>query len=315
MKSTSRKLLTVDVVGRDLIARDVVQLRVQLADGADLPSWAPGAHVDVYLPGMLRHYSLCGDPEDLTSYEFAVLFEPAGRGGSRYVHEQVQVGSQLQIARPRNHFALVDAPGYVFVAGGIGITPIRAMVSACERSGKPWVLYYGGRHEDSMAYFDEFSKLSSARLLPQDIHGLLNLSAILAEAPDEFAVYCCGPERLLHAIEEAALAVGRIVHVERFAPAEAKHQFSDRPVTVVCAESGQTVEVGAQVTVLDALIAAGVDVNYDCRDGTCGTCELEVVEGDPEHRDAILSLRDRLSGRVMYPCVSRARGDRLILDV
>lgn len=316
MKSTSRNLLNVEVVNRESIARDVVQLTVQDSDGGSLPAWAPGAHVDVYLPGMLRHYSLCGNPEDLTTYEFAVLFEPAGRGGSKYVHEQLVLGSRIQMGRPRNHFKLIDAPGYVFVAGGIGITPIRAMVNACERAGKPWSLYYGGRRRASMAFFDEFSRAGDrAHLLPQDVHGLLNLSAILTEAPPEHAVYCCGPERLLHAIEEVVLAIGREVHVERFAPSVPKHQLDDRPVTVVCADSGQTVRVDAQVTILDALIAAGVDVNYDCRDGTCGTCELEVIEGDPEHRDAILSLRDRLSGSLMYPCVSRARGERLILDV
>ncbi len=232
------------------------------------------------------------------------------------MHEQLDLGSRIQIGRPRNHFKLIDAPGYVFVAGGIGITPIRAMVNACERSGKPWRLYYGGRRRASMAYFDEFSGMDGrAHLLPQDVHGLLKLSSILAEAPADHAIYCCGPEQLLHAIEEVALSIGREVHVERFAPSVAKHQPDDRPVTVVCAESGQTVQVGPQVTVLDALIAAGVDVNYDCRDGTCGTCELEVVEGEPDHRDAILSLTDRLSGNVMYPCVSRARGERLILDV
>jgi len=311
-----RHARVVVVAGRENIARDVVLLRLRDPDGRELPSWAPGAHIDVRIPGMLRQYSLCGDSEDRGCYEIAVLHESSGRGGSRFVHQKVSVGTTLQVGRPRNHFRLVEAPGYTFVAGGIGITPIRSMINRCERLGKPWTLFYGGRRRDSMAFFDEFAEYGSrSHLLPQDVHGLLQLDAILADSPPDFPVYCCGPETLIRAIENAGQLADRDIHVERFAPPVPKHQPADRPLTVVCAESQQVVRVAAQVTILDALIASGIDVNYDCRDGTCGTCELEVLEGEPEHRDAILSLAERASTTLMYPCVSRARTERLVLDV
>lgn len=311
-----RHTLEVVVADRDDIARDVVLLRLRDPDGRELPPWGPGAHIDVRISGMLRHYSLCGDSENRESYEIAVLHESSGRGGSRFVHQKVSVGTTLHIGRPRNHFKLVDAPGYSFVAGGIGITPIRSMINQCERLGKTWSLFYGGRRRDSMAFFDEFAAYGShALLLPQDVHGLLQLDAILADTPPDFPVYCCGPEPLIRAIEHAGHVADREIHVERFAPPVPKHQPADRPLTVVCAESRQVVSVAAQATILDALIASGVDVNYDCRDGTCGTCELEVLEGEPEHRDAILSLAERASTTLMYPCVSRALTERLVLDV
>ena len=317
MNAPTRHGLNVTVAARTLIARDVLLLDFELSDGTPLPGWSPGAHIDLYLPGCTRQYSLCGDPLDRSRYQVAVLRQADGRGGSEYVHANLSPGTTLSISRPRNHFPLVDASSYVFIAGGIGITPIRAMIRECERNEKPWELHYGGRSLDSMAFADELASLDSrVEIVPQDERGLLRLDEIVDQGPDDGVVYCCGPEPLLVAIEDVmAERHGRELHVERFAPSVPKHLPDDAGVEVFCEESQVTVHVGTQETILDALIAAGIDVNFDCREGTCGTCELEVIEGTPDHRDVILSRTERETAQIFYPCVSRAQSRRIVLDV
>jgi ferredoxin-NADP reductase len=305
------------VTARDQVAHDVVLLRLEEREGKPLPTWAPGAHVDVYLPAGARQYSLCGDPRQADAYTIAILRQPQGRGGSEFIHAKYEIGSDVRIGRPRNHFTLVEAPHYVFVAGGIGITPIRPMVQDCDRREVPWTLHYGGRNRRSMAFVDEFGRFGDrVSVVPQDELGLLRLDDLMESAPRGAAVYCCGPEGLLEGLEASiATRPDLELRTERFAPARPKHVPDDVSFDVYCQESGVTISVGAQETLLDALVSGGVNMNYDCLEGTCGTCELEVVDGIPDHRDAIQGGRERDGSMILYPCVSRSRSPRLVLDV
>jgi ferredoxin-NADP reductase len=195
-------VLNVVVSGIAEVAEEVVCLTLTSADGRDLPAWTPGAHIDVLLPiGLERQYSLCGDA-DAGSWRIAVLREPNGKGGSAYIHDRVRAGHRLRVRGPRNHFPLVASPRYLFIAGGVGITPILPMVTTAERWGAAWTLVYGGRTRSSMAFLPELEKYG-ARLVcrPQDEFGLLDLDTILAQPDDVTQVYCCGPEPLIAAVE------------------------------------------------------------------------------------------------------------------
>ncbi|MGY5050702.1 PDR/VanB family oxidoreductase [Streptomyces sp. 900105755] len=300
---------------RQTVADGVVALSLRHPLGEQLPGWEPGAHVDVLLgPGFERQFSLCGDPGDRSGWRVAVLREPAGRGGSAYVHEQVGVGDTVRVRGPRNHFRLEPASRYRFVAGGIGITPILPMLAAAEAAGAEWTLLYGGRTRRSMAFTGELARYGGERVtvVPQDEAGLLDLAAVLDDVPDGTLVYCCGPGPLLDAVEERCPA--GVLRVERFQP-KAREADGEREFEVVLAQSGRTLTVAPGVSVLDTVRAAGVEVLYSCTEGTCGTCETDVLEGDPDHRDSVLTEEERAAGETMLICVSRCRGARLVLDL
>ena len=303
------------VVGRRESAADgVLALTLRHPLGEELPAWEPGAHIDVVLgPGLERQYSLCGDPADRRTWRIAVLREPDGRGGSAHVHEQVREGDKVRVRGPRNHFSLHPSPRYRFIAGGIGITPILPMLAAADAAGAEWTLLYGGRTRDSMAFTGELGRYGDrVTVAPQDETGLLNLAPVLDHLPDGTLVYCCGPGPLLDAVEERCPSGA--LHVERFQPKE-QQTGDDSEFEVVLARSGRTLTVPPQVSVLDTVRAAGVEVLYSCTEGTCGTCETDVLEGAPDHRDSVLTEDERESGETMMICVSRCRGGRLVLDL
>ncbi|MFE7171057.1 PDR/VanB family oxidoreductase [Streptomyces sp. NPDC057616] len=299
---------------RESAADGVLALTLRHPLGEDLPPWEPGAHVDVVLgPELERQYSLCGDPADRSAWRIAVLREPDGRGGSAHVHEQLGAGDKVRVRGPRNHFRLEPAPRYRFVAGGIGITPILPMLAAAEAAGAEWTLLYGGRTRNSMAFTEELACYGDrVTVCPQDESGLLDLDRVLAGLPEDTLVYCCGPGPLLDAVE-ARCPAGRL-RVERFAPKE-QPGGENAEFEVELAQSGRSVTVAADVSVLDAVRAAGVEVLFSCTEGTCGTCETEVLEGAPDHRDSVLTDAERESGETMMICVSRCRGKRLVLDL
>jgi ferredoxin-NADP reductase/ferredoxin len=207
------------VAGKTRLADDVVALTLEPADGGPAPAWDAGAHVDLHLPcGLIRQYSLCGDPGQQDRWQVAVFREPAGRGGSDFVHDALEPGTELSVTGPRNHFKLAAADRYLFIAGGIGITPILPMVREASAHGRPWRLVYGGRRRASMAFLGELAAWSDqVTVCPQDECGLLDLDSLLGEPEPGTAVYCCGPEPLLRAVEErcAAWPPGTL-HVERF---------------------------------------------------------------------------------------------------
>ena len=290
-------------------------------DGEDLPRWQPGAHIDLILAdGLTRQYSLCGDPRHSATWRVAVLLDPNSRGGSQYVHDKLREGDAVQVRGPRNHFPLVDAKRYRFVAGVIGITPIMAMAENVQRAGGEWTLLYGGRTRGSMAFADDLADRYPDRVTvwPQDEQGLLDLDALLGEPEEGTLVYCCGPEALLNAVEDrcAHWPEGSL-HIERFAAktptaqtdASALEQFE-----VVCQRSGVTLEVEAGDSILELVEAAGVPITTSCYEGVCGSCRARVLDGVPDHRDSVLKPPDKEAGDMIL-CVSRSRTPRLVLDL
>lgn len=300
--------------------------KLELADGvvelkfkarSTLPPWEPGSHIDLLLgPDLARQYSLCSDPQDRRYLRVAVLREPESRGGSAFVHEELEEGREIQIRGPRNNFPLVEAPRYQFIAGGIGITPILCMIRELDRRGADWHLLYGGRRRDSMAYLKELEQYGDrVRLQPQDVDGILDLDSVLGAPRDDTAVYCCGPEVLLDAVEAKCEAwPAGSLHVERFAPKASAADQIDTEFDVEFARSGVTATVPAGVSILDVATQQGVFALRSCSEGICGTCETVILEGEADHRDSLLSDDDKEQGCFM-PCVSRACSSKLVLDL
>lgn len=317
MTSLDDTAIDLTVLSRTRAADGVDLFELGAPDGRTLPAWIPGAHVDVLLgSGDARQYSLCGDPAAST-WRIGVLREEQGRGGSVWLHDSVAVGDTLRIAGPRNHFEFVPEKGtrYVFVAGGIGITPIRAMVDAAAASGVDFELHYAGRSRSSMALVDELitSHPGRVHLYPGDERARLDLAALFSEMKPFTITYCCGPARLIEAVEDAG--AGRQVKVERFEPKEFGAPVWTEPFDVELAFSGDTLTVEPGRTVLEVLEENGTLVLSSCREGTCGTCETRVMEGEIDHRDSILSPDQQAANDVFYPCVSRAACPRLVLEL
>ncbi|GAA2102851.1 PDR/VanB family oxidoreductase [Actinomadura alba] len=306
------------VTERETVADGVVALTLADPGGRGLPAWSPGAHIDLSpRPDVVRQYSLCGDPADRTGWRIAVLREPEGRGGSRLVHDDLVPGSRVQVRGPRNNFALAEAPRYLFIAGGIGVTPILPMVAAAEAAGASWRLVYGGRRRASMAFRTELARHGDKVVIwPQDEAGLLPLDDELGEPRADTLVYCCGPEPLLAEVERrcGAWPTGAL-HVERFAARPVGEPVRAGGFEVVCKRSGLTLDVAPDRSILHTAEDAGITVLSSCQEGTCGTCETEVIEGTPDHRDSVLSESEREAGDVMMICVSRSRTPRLVLDL
>ncbi|HWN34172.1 MAG TPA: PDR/VanB family oxidoreductase [Pseudonocardia sp.] len=304
-------------------ARDVVSLRLTpapgAAAGAPLPAWRPGAHLDVVLPsGRVRQYSLCGDPADRGSYRIAVRRIADGGGGSREVHG-LAAGAEVTVRGPRSAFPLIQAPRYLFLAGGIGITPILPMLRAVAATRADWRFVYAGRDRDSMPFLAELAELDPSRVVirADAEHGGPPTGAeLLGHAPGRGTTgYLCGPAPMLTAVRaelHAAGAASRVeaLHVERFAapPVLGGHAF-----TVELARSGGKLEVPADRSLLEVLGERLPDVAYSCRQGFCGTCRTRVLAGAVQHRDRVLTEAERSA--TMTICVSRAEGDRLVLDL
>jgi ferredoxin-NADP reductase len=307
---------------RSTPAEGVVVLDLGHPENEELPRWEPGAHIDLILDdGLTRQYSLCGDPNDSSVWRVGILLDPNSRGGSRYVHDNLNEGATVRVRGPRNHFPLVDTPHYRFIAGGIGITPILAMLEAVQRAGGDWTLLYGGRTKASMAFAKDLAERYPERVTvwPQDERGLLDLESLFKEPEDNTLVYCCGPEALLSAVEQhSAHWPAGILHIERFAAkaptaeeaAEALDQFE-----VVCQRSGSNFEITSDQSILEVLEEEGIPILGSCYEGVCGTCEARVLEGTPDHRDSVLTDAEKAAGEVMLICVSRSRTERLVLDL
>jgi ferredoxin-NADP reductase len=306
------------------LADGVLGLELVPSDGQPLPRWEAGAHIDLVLPGgMVRQYSLCGDPTDQHAYLIAVLLVADGKGGSAHLHERVAVGDTLGFIGPRNRFPLAGSGPYLFVAGGIGITPIIAMIRRAVSEGALWRLLYGGRSRTSMAFLAELERFGGqVRIVGQDEEGHPNVLDAVRAAPGDALIYCCGPEGLLEATAAAVSAVGRSsqsLHVERFvhmgATDAATGGDEDRSFDIVLASTGERVTVPPGVSILEALERTGRAPLSSCREGTCGTCETGVLEGVPEHRDSLLTPSERAANDIMFICVSRARSETLVLDL
>ena len=307
------------VTDRVAVAEGIVSLTLADPGGGELPVWTPGAHVDLLLtPELTRQYSLCGSPSDRERWRIGVLLDAGGRGGSQHVHASLQAGSRVQVRGPRNNFPLAAAGRYVFVAGGIGITPLLPMIAEAEATGASWRLHYGGRRRQSMAFVDELLERYGDRveLWPEDERGMLDLAALLGQAQAGVLVYTCGPEGLLQAVERtcAGWPAGSL-YVERFVAKPVDDSAAATTFEVVCQRSGITVTVPEDRSILEVVQGAGVAALSSCLEGVCGTCETAVVEGEPDHRDSLLSEDEKAAGDYMMICVSRCHGARLVLDL
>lgn len=319
--STSPARRTLRVHQKKWEADGVTSLTLTDPSGAPLPSWVPGAHLSLRLPnGLTREYSLCSDPSSSTSWTVAVLRTPDSRGGSKFVHENLPVGSLLDVDGPRTNFSLEEAGSYVLVAGGVGITPIIAMARQLESDGADWSLLYTGRSRATMAFLDEIAGMPQDRVTvhaDDEANGTFaDIAGAVGSLDANALVYVCGPEPLMKAVE-AALEDPSRLRLERFkAPVPASTTAEESTgFDVVCKSTGQRIAVGPDISVLDALNQAGVDVPSSCTEGICGTCEVGVVEGDVDHRDFLLSPAEQAESRSMFVCVSRCRSRELVLDL
>ncbi|MEU1600529.1 PDR/VanB family oxidoreductase [Streptomyces sp. NPDC005708] len=307
--------LDFSVVRRRRVADAVMTLDLAPPPGLPLPQWSAGAHIDLDIPqvGLTRQYSLCGPP-DADFLRIAVLQEPESRGGSSWLHSHVAEGTTLRISGLRNHFSFTSSGPVVFVAGGIGITPIRAMITEADSRGEPWELHYAGRCVESMAFVVELADLYGDRVNTYSSETRrLDVQGLLERLSPGTSVYACGPSRLLSAIEDAAPA-HVLVRTERFAADEVDTSH-DAAFEVRCARSGVQRIVPADQSILAALRDAGVQQVSQCEEGVCGSCETTVLEGIPEHRDMLLTDEERAENNVMMICVSRAKSAHLTLDL
>jgi ferredoxin-NADP reductase len=310
------------VADRQVVAHDenVVALTFAAIDGEPLPRWRPGCHIDVHLPsGLIRQYSLCGDPEAADVYRIAVRGIPDGGGGSLEMHG-LRIGDTVTTQGPRNAFALT-VPGYGsptqrfrFIAGGIGITPILPMLGLADRLGVEWTMVYTGRSRDSLPFIDELARYGNRiEIRTDDADGLPTAAELLGDCPAATAVYACGPAPMLTAIRSSLSGRDDVeLHFERFS---APPVVDGEEFTVTVASTGQTVRVAADETLLAALNRVGVHAPYSCRQGFCGTCRTRVLSGAVDHRDTLLTDPER-ANQMMLICISRATGGSgLTLDL
>jgi ferredoxin-NADP reductase len=325
------------------LAEDVIGVTLASPTGARLPSWRPGAHIDITLPSkLIRSYSLCGSP-DQPEYKIAVLHERSGRGGSREIHQTPLVGKSVLSSIPKNDFELAEAAHYVFIAGGIGITPLLPMLREVAVSSATWELHYLGRSRAAMAFLAEILpyrnfERGKIHVVARDEHERAHLPVILGDARQGSAVYCCGPNRLLAEVEGLATqsADKYSLHIERFGRpdlgrsdprAEALDNAGDSSgetelpcdpdgsFQVELRKTGVVLDIGPKDTILGSARKIRQGLSFSCSDGYCGTCETKVIAGKPDHRDAVLSDEEKERNTTMMICVGRSRTRRLILDL
>jgi tetrachlorobenzoquinone reductase len=304
-------------------APGILSLELRAQRGTELPAFEPGAHLDLHLPnGLVRSYSLINPPIERHRYVVAVQEDRASRGGSRYVHQQLRVGSTLPVSAPRNLFRLhEDAAHSVLVAGGIGVTPLLAMLRRLAGLGRPVDFFYCARSRREAAFVGELELLAGG---PVRLHWHFDdeagappdLQRWLAGRPSEAHFYGCGPAPMLAAFERACEALGHAnVHVERFAPPAARQAAEEGAFTVELRRSGRSIEVRPGQSILDAVLDGGLDAAHRSREGVCGACETRLLAGEAEHRDGILTEAERAANKSMMICVSRCRQGPLVLDL
>ncbi|WP_336692778.1 PDR/VanB family oxidoreductase [Delftia acidovorans] len=304
-------------------AQDTISVDLRPVAGGEFPAFTPGSHIDLHLPnGLVRSYSLSNPSEERHRYVVGVLRDRASRGGSRCVHESLRVGMPITISEPRNHFALhEDAAHTVLVAGGIGITPLLCMARRLKGQGRSFEMLYFARERKGAAFLEELQALG----MPLHLHfdseagGPPDLHALLAQRQPDAGThhYACGPTPMLDAFEKLCAELGHAnAHIERFTPVEVKAADDARSnYTVELKRSGRFIEITPEKSLLDTLLDAGIKMDYSCCEGVCGSCETRVLEGVPDHRDSVLSPKEKASNKVMMVCVSGCKSERLVLDI
>lgn len=298
---------------------------LEAADGGTLPAFDAGAHIDVTVTlgdGSVdkRSYSLASGPGDTSSYTLGVLREEAGDGGSAFMHDSVSVGDELQATVPKNHFPLDDdAEDNLLIAGGIGVTPILAMARALAAADRPFAFHYAAKTPEEMAFRGDVEGVCGehAKLYFDggDPAKGIDLKDLLSHRPPGRHLYVCGPGGLIEAVRSTAKDAGwpeNTIHYEVFKPAELDGE--DEAVEIVLQETGRSVTVPADRTILEHLLDEGVDIDYDCKIGICGLCATTVIEGEVDHRDHVLTEEERQDEKQFCPCISRSKGDPLVID-
>ncbi|MBZ9558552.1 MULTISPECIES: PDR/VanB family oxidoreductase [unclassified Modicisalibacter] len=321
---TPKERLTLTIDERIDEPGNIARLRLRAADGAPLPPFTAGAHLDVHIRDagvdLWRQYSLCSDPAETAFYEIGVLRDPNSRGGSKTLHRIVRTGGTLEVEGPKNHFPLNEAaPQSLLFGGGIGVTPMIAMARRLHALGRDFTLHYCTRSRQATAFRDAVAAAGLADAVvyhhDDDPATRLDLDAALAEADAGVNVYVCGPPGFMDWVIGRAGAFGiddARIHREFFS---ADVDVSGEAFEVVAERSGVTVHVGAEDTIAKALARAGVMVEVKCEEGVCGTCVTDVLDGEIDHRDHFLTADEREEGDQMCVCCSRARGKRLVLDL
>lgn len=320
MTDADTKPMTLRVWRMEWAARDALELELRAPACGDLPAYAPGAHIDLHLPnGLIRSYSLKGDPGARDRYVVGVGLDAQSRGGSAFIHRTLRVGQELPVSAPRNHFPLVAAAAkVVLIAGGIGVTPLICMARALAARGAEFQFHYATRNAERAAFLDELRGYDpDLRLHLDDVAGgPLDIAAIVAGQPAGTHFYCCGPAGMMAAFEAATAEIPEDnVHVEYFSPKAIETAGADAAFTLVLNKSGKTAQVAAGETILQAVTRLGVAVETSCEDGICGTCETRILQGVADHRDSVLTRKEQEAGKTMMICVSRCKGDKLVLDL
>lgn len=314
----THELIEVRLVSVRYAARDTNLYEFQRSNGKPLPSTSAGAHIDLYLSQTLvRQYSLVNDGDEPSAYLIGVKRDPASRGGSTYMHDQLRVGDLLKISPPRNNFPLDETVEHtVLIAGGIGITPILCMLQRLQTLGKSWTLHYSSRSRVDAPFLDKLSNMPAVNLhFDQENPGkFLNLASIVAKAPVGSHFYCCGPLPMLKAYEGATSELPREqVHVEYFSSVHGL--ATDGGYTVEIASSGKAFDIPPGKTILSVLRDAGFVVPSSCEQGVCGACETRLISGEADHRDVILTQSERDANESIMICCSGAKSPRLVLDL
>ncbi len=301
---------------------DIRMLELRPVDG-ELPEFSAGSHIDLHLGnGLIRSYSLTNPASERHRYVIGVKKEPLGRGGSRFIHEQLGAGEEMTIGPPRNNFKLCEeAPSSILIAGGIGITPLKCMAQHLEQLGKPWELHYAARSRCSAAFVSQLAEFGpKVRFyFPTEFNqtspaSRIDINAVVAEAPRDAHLYCCGPEAMLQAFKTASTDRSPAqTHVEYFANAQAADKAGE--FEVVLAKSGRTISVPCGKSILDTLLELGIDAPFSCMEGVCSSCETRVLSGIPDHRDLILTSEEHAANDRMMICCSRSKSPTLVLEL
>ncbi|WP_271271620.1 PDR/VanB family oxidoreductase [Aliamphritea hakodatensis] len=318
----SSQPITTRITAAEDVAGQIRAYTLEATDGSELPDFSAGAHIDVLLGNdLIRQYSLCSDPAERHHYRIAVLHEPDGRGGSDYMHRQLKAGDELKIHGPRNHFELdMSGDNYLLLAGGIGITPIMLMALQLQAAGKPFTLHYLCRTPEQAAFRhwleETFGSAVEFHYSYGDAAKRLDLRALFSLQNQPTRVYTCGSEGLLQAILDAAESLPDIeVNFERFSAAPVADDAVSEAFEIEIASSGETLQVGEAQTILEVLQDAGHEIETMCKEGLCGSCEVDLLEGEADHRDSVLNDAEKAEQNVLMVCCSRARTPRLKLDL
>ncbi len=319
--SAALQSLTVLVGDVRAEAKDVITLELRAIGDGGLPAFSPGAHLDVHLPnGLVRNYSLTNDWRERNRYVIGVGRAADSRGGSSYIHSSIRAGAQLKISAPRNNFELDEnAKSFLFIAGGIGITPIMAMVRWCVANNKPWRLIYASRSRQRTAFYEELCGLAANRVqfhFDDECGQVLDVAQAISSWSEGESIYCCGPAPLMEAVETLTEDLpSDTVHFEWFSVPESDQPQDSDSFTVRLERSDVEFEIPEHKSILEVLEENGFEIPFSCREGLCGTCVTNVCAGEPEHRDYVLSDEERESGKMMTICCSRSKSPLLTLDL